>query len=79
MTTLYDTATEVDTKEAARLLRRHPKTVQKLWRAGKLRGRMEQTIGGHPFRLWITKESIEARLREEARSPLDRARRGLSW
>ena len=79
MTTFYDTTTEVTTREAGRLLKRHPKSVQALWRAGKLRGRMETTVGGHPCRLWITRESIDARLRDEARSPLDRARRGLPW
>ena len=40
---------------------------------------MEQTVGGKPKKLWITRDSIEARLRDEARSPLDRARKGLSW
>ena len=78
MTTLYDTSTEVDTAEAERLLRR-PKQVRNLWRAGLLKGRMEQTVGGRPKKLWITRDSIEARLRDEARSPFDRARKGLSW
>ena len=79
MTTLYDTSTEVDTTEAERLLRRPAKQVRNLWRAGLLKGRMEQTVGGRPKKLWITRDSIEARLRDEARSPLDRARKGLSW
>ena len=79
MTTLYDTSTEVDTAEAERLLRRPAKQVRNLWRAGLLAGRMEQTVGGKPKKLWITRDSIEARLRDEARSPLDRARKGLSW
>ena len=43
MTTLYDTSTEVDTAEAERLLRRPAKQVRNLWRAGLLKGRMEQT------------------------------------
>ena len=79
MTTLYDTSTEVDTSDAARLLRRSAKQVCNLWRAGLLKGRMEQTVGGRPKKLWITRDSIETRLRDEARSPLDRARKGLSW
>ena len=79
MTTMYDTSTEVGTREAADLLRVCTRSVQELWRAGKLKGRMQLTVGGRPYKLWITRESIEARLRQEARPPLDRARRGLPW
>lgn len=80
MSTLtYDTSTEVSTAEAARLLRRSLKTVQAMWRAGQLHGRMQKTIHDKPWKLWISRESIDARLRDEARSPLDRARKGQKW
>ena len=69
--------TELTTAEAAQLLRVDIKTVRKMWRAGILRGRMQRTIGGRANRLLIEQASVDKRLADEARTPLDLARRGL--
>lgn len=68
---------ELTTAEAAQLLRVDIKTVRKMWRAGILRGRMQRTIGGRSNRLLIDRASVDKRLADEARTPLDLARRGL--
>lgn len=71
------TDTLIPAAEAASRLHRSPATVRKLWRLGRLRGSMQRTIGNHPSRLMIAEASVEKMLADEARSPLDIARRGL--
>ena len=66
MTTVYDTSTEVDTAEAERLLRRPAKQVRNLWRAGLLKGRMEQTVALLVMGLWGL---IEVAMTGERTSP----------
>lgn len=72
-----NTDTLILAAEAARELDRDVKTVRKLWRMGRLKGSMQRTIGGHPSRLMIAQASIDKMLADEARSPLEVARRGL--
>ena len=72
-----EVVTELTAAEAAQLLRVGIKTVRKMWRAGILRGRMQTTIGGRSRRLLIDRASVDKRLADEARTPLDLARRGL--
>ena len=68
---------EVKVAEAARLFGRSAPTVRKMWRVGQIGGRMQRNIAGQPFRLLISTASIRRVLADEARSPLDIARRGL--
>lgn len=69
----------IGTAEAGRIIGREKKTVQRLWRAGRLDGYMQHTIGGSPSRLMISRESAEAFLAREMsqRSPVQAAQRGL--